>query len=183
MDDEYVTKCLELLRYVPYLRDEKVKIQRFVSGFPLSFKYRIEINEPQTLNDIIKKLKHCYKHSRSRLELKDDLKAKGNLEIRGKRKESSGKRRREKARNSTTSRGENQQNTNIVHEGRHTQAKEEDGPSCVGNAGRTICIETPPRYKEINWDCILCKKHRQWRMQCETCQGSAQAWKIYTCAI
>lgn len=30
--EEYMTKLLELLRYVPYLKDEKAKVQRFVSG-------------------------------------------------------------------------------------------------------------------------------------------------------
>ena len=32
--DEHTSKFLEILRYVPYLKDEKVKIQRFVSGLP-----------------------------------------------------------------------------------------------------------------------------------------------------
>lgn len=31
-DDEYATKFLELLRYIPYLKEEKVKFQRFISG-------------------------------------------------------------------------------------------------------------------------------------------------------
>jgi hypothetical protein len=32
--EEYVNKFLELLMYVPYIKDEKVKIQRFISGLP-----------------------------------------------------------------------------------------------------------------------------------------------------
>jgi hypothetical protein len=32
--DEYEKKFLELLRYVDFIKDEKVKIQRFLSGFP-----------------------------------------------------------------------------------------------------------------------------------------------------
>lgn len=44
--DEYVTKFLRLLRYVPYLKDEKVKIQRFIDGFPMVFKDKIELLEP-----------------------------------------------------------------------------------------------------------------------------------------
>ena len=35
-DEEYTTKFLELLRYVPYLKDEKAKVQIFSSGFPLA---------------------------------------------------------------------------------------------------------------------------------------------------
>ena len=32
--DEYANKLLELLRYVRYIRDEKVKVQWFLSGLP-----------------------------------------------------------------------------------------------------------------------------------------------------
>jgi len=55
-DDEYVTKFLELLRYVPYLKDEKEKILRFINRFPLIFRDWIERLEPQTLNDAIRNL-------------------------------------------------------------------------------------------------------------------------------
>jgi len=58
-DEEYIAKFLELLRYVPYLKDEKENVQRFISGLPLAFKDLLEILEPQTLDDAMKKLKHC----------------------------------------------------------------------------------------------------------------------------
>jgi len=32
-DDEYTSRFLELLRYVTYLKEEKAKFQRFISGF------------------------------------------------------------------------------------------------------------------------------------------------------
>lgn len=32
-DDEYTSRFLEMLRYVPYLGEEKANIQRFISGF------------------------------------------------------------------------------------------------------------------------------------------------------
>jgi hypothetical protein len=35
--EEYVNKFFELLRYVPYIRDEKVKFQRFISGLPQTY--------------------------------------------------------------------------------------------------------------------------------------------------
>jgi len=38
-DDEYVTKFLEFIRHVPYLKDEKEKIQKFINGMPLLFKH------------------------------------------------------------------------------------------------------------------------------------------------
>ena len=34
--DEFVTKFTSLLRYVPYIREEKAKVQRFVSSLPLA---------------------------------------------------------------------------------------------------------------------------------------------------
>jgi len=34
VDEEYITKFLELLWYVPYLKDENEKVQRFISGMP-----------------------------------------------------------------------------------------------------------------------------------------------------
>ena len=46
IDEEYMTKLLELLRHVPYLNDEKEKVQRFISGFNLKFKDIIEYDEP-----------------------------------------------------------------------------------------------------------------------------------------
>lgn len=55
--EEYTIKFLELLRYVPYLKDEKAKVQRFVSGLPLTFKYHIKYDEPRSLEEFIGKLK------------------------------------------------------------------------------------------------------------------------------
>lgn len=53
INEENTTKFLEILRYVPYLREEKTKIQRYVSGLEQSFEYRIKFNEPKTLEDAI----------------------------------------------------------------------------------------------------------------------------------
>ena len=58
--EEYENKFLELLRYARYIKDEKVKIQRFLSGFPQSYKDRIEFYEPRTLKEAIRKAKYCY---------------------------------------------------------------------------------------------------------------------------
>jgi len=45
-DEEYTTKLLELSRYVPYIKDEKAKIHRFISGFPMKFIDIIKFLEP-----------------------------------------------------------------------------------------------------------------------------------------
>ena len=39
LDEECTTKFLELLRYVPYLKDENAKIQQYISGLPPTFEY------------------------------------------------------------------------------------------------------------------------------------------------
>ena len=59
-DEEYTSIFLELLRYVPYLKEEKAKIQRFISGLLIAFKDRIQFDEPRSLEEAIRKLKHCY---------------------------------------------------------------------------------------------------------------------------
>ena len=63
---ELSSKFLSLLRYVPYIIDEKPKIQRFLSCFPTSFKDRIEFDNPKTLEEAMRKDNFCYKQSKKR---------------------------------------------------------------------------------------------------------------------
>ena len=58
--EEYVNKFLNLSRYVKYIWDDKVKIQRFINVIPQSYKDKIEFDEPQTIQEIIRKYKYCY---------------------------------------------------------------------------------------------------------------------------
>ena len=64
--EEYANKFLELLRYVWYIKDEKVKVQCFLSGLPQSYKDRIEFYEPRTLEEAIRKAKYCYEKSKGK---------------------------------------------------------------------------------------------------------------------
>ena len=52
---EVSSNFLSLLRYVPYIFDEKPKIQRFLSYLPLSFKDIIEFDNPKTLEEVMRK--------------------------------------------------------------------------------------------------------------------------------
>lgn len=45
-NDEYTGRFLELLRYVPYLREENSKVHRFISGFLVAHIDQIEFNDP-----------------------------------------------------------------------------------------------------------------------------------------
>ena len=55
--EEYANKFSDLLRYVKYIIDNKVNIQRFISGLPQSYKDRIEFDDPQTLDETMRKAK------------------------------------------------------------------------------------------------------------------------------
>ena len=43
--DEYVNKFLDLMRYVACINEEKIKIQRFLSGLPSFYKDRIQYDD------------------------------------------------------------------------------------------------------------------------------------------
>ena len=51
--DEYVSRFPELLRYVPYIKMEKEKVQQFISGIPKDYQNKIDFDEPKTLEDTI----------------------------------------------------------------------------------------------------------------------------------
>ena len=54
------SKFLSLLRYVPYLVDEKPKVHRFLSCLPYHIKDRIEYDNPKTLEEAMRKANFCY---------------------------------------------------------------------------------------------------------------------------
>jgi hypothetical protein len=51
--DEFFNKFLELMRYVPYIKDEKVIMKWFINGLPRAYHDRIEFDEPKTLEETI----------------------------------------------------------------------------------------------------------------------------------
>ena len=66
--DEYVKRFLDLARYVTCISDEKIKIQRFLSGLPSFYKDRIQFDEPKTLEVAIRKAKHMYEQNKGKTE-------------------------------------------------------------------------------------------------------------------
>jgi hypothetical protein len=84
--DEYERKFLELLRYVDFIRDEKVKIQRFLSGLPSFYKDKIQFDEPKTLEEAIRKDKYLYEQNKGRPSFQKawDDKKKGKMDQRKK---------------------------------------------------------------------------------------------------
>ena len=76
--EEYANKFLELLRYVKYIKDKKVKAQRFLSGLPQSYKDRIEFYEPRSLEEVIRKAKNFYEQSKGKPDYHKTWKEKNN---------------------------------------------------------------------------------------------------------
>jgi len=68
--DEYVKKFLDLIRYVTYISEENIKIQRFLSGFPSFYKDRIQFDEPKTLEVAIRKAKHMYEQGKGKTDFR-----------------------------------------------------------------------------------------------------------------
>ena len=63
---ELCIKFLILLRYVPYIIDEKPKPQRFLNLFPIMFKEWIEYDNPKTLKEVMRKENFCYDRNKSK---------------------------------------------------------------------------------------------------------------------
>ena len=60
---ELNSKFLSLLKYVPYIVDENPKVQRFLSCLPFHIKYRIEYDNPKTLEEAMRKADFCYEQN------------------------------------------------------------------------------------------------------------------------
>jgi len=57
--DEYVKRFTSLLRYVPYMQEEKTKIQWFISILPNFMKEKLEFDYPRTMDDVVRKAHIC----------------------------------------------------------------------------------------------------------------------------
>ena len=66
--DSFINIFLDLLHYVPYFKDEKVKIQYFLGCLPTNFRERIELDMPKTLDTTFHKTRLCYEHGKLRQE-------------------------------------------------------------------------------------------------------------------
>eukprot|EP00253_Pinus_taeda_P012331 PITA_12331 len=64
--DEFINRFTSLLRYVPYLKEEKAKVQRFVSSLPMYMRERVEFDNPRTMDEAIRKARICYQQSKQK---------------------------------------------------------------------------------------------------------------------
>jgi hypothetical protein len=58
--EEYEKQSFELLKYVDFIKDENIKIQRFMSGLPTFYNEKIHYNKPRTLEEATRKENHLY---------------------------------------------------------------------------------------------------------------------------
>jgi hypothetical protein len=79
--DEFVNKFLEILRYVPYIKVEKEKMQWFISGLPQTYRDRIEFDEPKTLEQAIWKERYYYEQLGSKTRPHEDCTKKSSSRI------------------------------------------------------------------------------------------------------
>eukprot|EP00253_Pinus_taeda_P013536 PITA_13536 len=66
--DEFITRFTSLLCYVPYIWEEKAKVQRFVSSLPPYMRERIEFDNPKSMDKAIRKARICYQQSKQKGE-------------------------------------------------------------------------------------------------------------------
>ena len=64
--DGYEKRFFGLLKYVDFIKDEKFKIQRFMSGLKSFYIDKIQYDNPQTLEEDIQREKCLYEHSNGR---------------------------------------------------------------------------------------------------------------------
>ena len=55
-----------MLKYVTFIKDKKVKIQRYMSGFPSFINDKIQYDDPKTLEETIRCTKCIYVQQRGR---------------------------------------------------------------------------------------------------------------------
>ena len=66
--DEFVTKFTNLLSYVPYIWEEKEKVQRFLNCLPIVYKEKIEFDNPKTMDEAVRKARLCYQQFKGKGE-------------------------------------------------------------------------------------------------------------------
>jgi hypothetical protein len=64
--DEYERRFLELLKYVSFIKDETIKIQRYLSGLPPSIEDKIQYDDPKTMEETIRRVKLLYEQQREK---------------------------------------------------------------------------------------------------------------------
>jgi hypothetical protein len=70
--DEYGRIFLQLLKYVPFIKDEHVNIQSYLSGIPSFISDKIQYDDPKTLEETIRHAKYFYYQQKGRPNFQKD---------------------------------------------------------------------------------------------------------------
>jgi hypothetical protein len=85
--DEYEKRFFELMKYVDFIKDEKVKIQKFLSGLSSFYSDNIQFDNPKKLEEAIRRENHLYEQSKGRTGFQkswnDKMKGKKNQRKKG----------------------------------------------------------------------------------------------------
>ena len=68
--DYFVTKFVNFMRYVPYLREEKETFHQFMSCLPQAYEDKIEFLNPKTMDEVIRHAKLCFTQFKQRFKNK-----------------------------------------------------------------------------------------------------------------
>ena len=60
--DVFINKFLGMLHYVPYIQEEKVKIEQFLGCLPSSFQDKIQFDTRKTSDTTLHKARVYYEH-------------------------------------------------------------------------------------------------------------------------
>jgi hypothetical protein len=85
--EEYEKRFFELLKYVDFIKDEKLKIQMFLSGLPSFYSVNIQYENPKTLEETTRRARQLYEKSKGRSVFQkawnDKMKEKNNQRKKG----------------------------------------------------------------------------------------------------
>jgi hypothetical protein len=84
--DEYERIFLELLRYVDFIKDEQLKIRRFLRRLPSICSDKIQYDDPKTLEEAIRRAKFRYDQHRGRPNFQKDWEDKKKINMEQKKK-------------------------------------------------------------------------------------------------
>jgi hypothetical protein len=64
--DEYERRFINMLKYVPFIKDETINIQIYLSGMPHFISDKIQYDDPETLEETIRREKCLYDHHKGK---------------------------------------------------------------------------------------------------------------------
>jgi hypothetical protein len=79
--DEYERRFLELLKYVSFIKDEIVKIQRYLSGLSSFINEKIQYDDRNTLEETIRRDEFLYDQQKSRPTFQKDWEEKTKFKV------------------------------------------------------------------------------------------------------